>query len=380
MTDYKCAHDFKTFVLMPFGNNQEYEGGHDESEYVYTEIIRPAVRLAMGKTENEPDIIREVDRNKTGSITASIVEDLVKADVVIVDITGRNPNVFLELGMRYALRNKITIIIAQKGTLIPFDITGYRYIEYNRFLPDEARKRIARFINEGFKDEMQSDSVVFDVFRKMSVIIPGVTESHGVEPTRVRDTMRWDEFMGRIGWICQLLQKQLQDGAFVPDALVGITNGGLIVADLIGRELFRGTPILALWANRFSHGDSDNWFFENPYDKAVVEALRQAVAEKQRGDPIAILLVDDNLGTGNTAQQAIGFLKSKLGNETQILFIPLVSRDPKYVNPSIENFLPYAYKDHKGKKIFPTQKEEFLSRLNTKARYLPYLDKEIKGS
>lgn len=379
MKDSKLAHSFRTFVLMPFGNHQEYEGGNDESEYVYTEIIQPAVRLAAGGN-GEPDIVREVDRNKGGSITSSIVEDLVNADVVIVDITGRNPNVFLELGMRYALRNKVTILIAQAGTPIPFDIAGYRYILYNRFKPAEARNKIAKFICEGFKDELQSDSVVFDVFRKMSVIIPGVTESHGVESTRVRDTMRWTEFMGRIEWVRHLLQEQLKDGTFIPDALVGITNGGLIVADLIGRELFRGTPILALWANRYSRGDSDHWFFDNPYDSAIVEALRQAVTDKHHGKPVAILLVDDNLGTGNTARQAINFLRIKLGDETQILYIPLVSHSHRDVNPHIERYLPYAYEDPNGNKIFPIEKEEFLRHLNTKARFLPYLEKEIRGS
>ena len=40
-------------------------------------------------------ITREVDRNQTGSITAAIVKSIAKADVAVVDITGRNPNVFL---------------------------------------------------------------------------------------------------------------------------------------------------------------------------------------------------------------------------------------------------------------------------------------------
>lgn len=373
--------EFKTFVLMPFGNNNEYQSGNEESEYVYTEIIKPAVKLAMGDENAEPNIIREVDRNQAGSINTVIVKDLLDSDVVIVDVTGRNPNVFLELGIRYALRNKITIVIAQKGTVIPFDIKGYRYIEYSRFKPNETRFKIAQFIREGFKEELQSDSVVFDVFPNMSVIIPGIAESHGLELFKSREIMQWDEYIERIKWICQLLEDPVANGRFTPDALIGISNGGLIVADLIGRELFRGTPILSLWANRFLGGTPGLFrFFDNPYNDSVIGALKESAEKAHKNEVATILLVDDHLGTGNTAEQATSYLKDRLGSETNILFIPSVSRRVEYIRV-IEKFLPYQYHSTDGRKIFTITKEEFISRLNTKASYFPYFNKEIsKGA
>lgn len=362
---------------MPFGDNNEYQGGNEESEYVYTEIIKPAVRLAMGDENAEPNIIREVDRNRAGSITTAIVKDLLDSDVVIVDATGRNPNVFLELGIRYALRNKVTILIAQKGTAIPFDIKGYRYIEYSRFKPDEARNKIAQFIREGFKEEMKSDSVVFDVFPTMSVIIPGIAESHGIEPPKSREIMSWDEYMERIKWICQLLEDPVKNGRFTPDGLIGISNGGLIVADLVGRRLLRGTPILSFWANRFIRTtQSQFWFFDNHYNNAIIGALKKSIEKAHKDEPATILLIDDHLGTGNTAQQATGYLKEQLGNQTSILFIPLVSRRLEYIKV-VEEFLPYQYHSPSGRKIFKITKEDFTSRLNTKASYFPYFKKEI---
>ena len=152
---------FKTFILMPFGANGEYEGKEKESDYVYCEIIVPGVKMVSDSIDPKRDIKREVDRNQAGSITATLVKSIVVSDVVIVDITGRNPNVFLELGMRYALRNKVTILMAQEGTKIPFDIKGYRYIEYNRFEPQKARVALAEFIQEGLSSRVYSDSVVF---------------------------------------------------------------------------------------------------------------------------------------------------------------------------------------------------------------------------
>ena len=58
----------QTFVIMPSGNNDEYQGGNEESEYVYSEIIYPAVKLALAgesrDTTSDCQITREVDRNQ----------------------------------------------------------------------------------------------------------------------------------------------------------------------------------------------------------------------------------------------------------------------------------------------------------------------------
>jgi hypothetical protein len=75
------------------------------------------------------DIKREVDKEESGSITASIVRSIAEYDVAIVDITGHNANVFLELGIRYGLKSNITILLTQDASKIPFDIKDYRLCE-----------------------------------------------------------------------------------------------------------------------------------------------------------------------------------------------------------------------------------------------------------
>ena len=362
---------FKTFILMPFGSNKEYEGGHAESNYVYEVIIKPAVQLAMGDENAKIDITREVDRNRSGSITKAIIEDILGSDVVIVDVTGRNPNVFLELGIRYTLRNKITIVIAQAETIIPFDIRGYRTITYNRFKPNEAREKIAKFIREGFNEQVRSDSIVYEVFPNMSVIVPGILESHGPD-ILMKGEMGWNEYVERVRWICELIGTPVKEGRFAPDALIGISNGGLIVADMVGRELFHGKPVLSLWANRFVN----NTFFDNPFNQALMGALKESVETNHEDVPATILLLDDHFGTGNTSSQAIDYLQNQLGDRTSILFIPVVSQQLKYL-PKVENFLPYQYILPNGENLFTITKEEFISQLNTKASRLPYFDKEI---
>ncbi|MCP4706683.1 MAG: phosphoribosyltransferase [candidate division Zixibacteria bacterium] len=360
--------NMKVFVLMPFGSDKEYEGGNDESNYVYDEIICPGVKLALGE-----DVIieREVDKNRAGSITKAIVSSIVTADVVIVDITGWNPNVFFELGMRYALRNSVTILLAQTNTRIPFDIRAYRLIYYSRFKPSDARTKISSFVEEGISDNAGSDSIVFDTFRNLSVSIPGILDSQRTDQGRQPIIMRWEDFMARIEWVVGWLSPEVNEGHFVPDAVLGISNGGLIVADLIGKAVFSGknTPILGLWAKRYTKPRS---YFENSYNDAALECIKRDIPE---GQSATILLVDDHFGTGNTAKQAIDYVQARLGNTTEVIFLPLVSRRTEYIQ-TVEEYFPYSAR-HEGAQLFRLTKDEFIKRINTSANYFPYLMKQL---
>lgn len=397
---------FEAFVMMPFGINHEYEGGQEESNYVYTEIIESGIMeatrqinstapqellartkgsLARTKGSHNPEvrfnIIREVDRSQGGSITSAIVRSLVRADVVVADLTGRNPNVFLELGIRYAIRNKVTVLLAQDNTQIPFDIKGYRYIKYNKFKPAEARKRIASFVREGISDNILSDSVVFDVFPSMSVNIPGIVQSFGSDILSTRTTMSFDEYMRHIENTCVYLERALHDYSYIPSAVIGITNGGLIAADLIGKRVYAATeiPVLSLWAKRHeAKGQSAFWYFDNAYNDATMEVIRKVSSEKGKPD-INLLLIDDHMGTGSTAVQAVNYVKSRLGEIVRLVFIPIISRRAENIGV-VEPFLPYSHTDSEGKRIFLITKEEFLSQLTTESLQFPYLMKQINVS
>ncbi len=363
-----ASEKIEVFVLMPFGMRNEYQGGSLESDYVFDEIIKPGVIDALGESHQ---IVREVDESKPGSITISIVRRIASAQVVVVDITGWNPNVFLELGIRYALRNRVTVVIAQEDTQLPFDIAAYRVVNYNRFRPREGRAKIADCIKRGLQDELGSDSIVFDTFKNISVEIPGLLKSFGEEAQAQRHIMSWEEYMMRIQRVANWLAPAVAEGRYVPHAMLGISNGGLIVADLLGKAVFSGknTPVLGLWAQRYTKKHD---YFDNPYNEAIVDAIRRSDGGST---PFEILLVDDHFGSGNTAKQAIDFLYKHFGSDTSVLYIPLVSSRLEHVN-KIEDFLPFAYAS-KGKHSFNVTREEFLEFLYTDALYFPYLQKQI---
>jgi hypothetical protein len=68
-----------------------------------------------------------------GIIQARIVQNLYNSSIVVCDISGKNPNVMLELGMRLAF-DKAVIIIKDEVTTNPFDTSPIEYLEYPRDL------------------------------------------------------------------------------------------------------------------------------------------------------------------------------------------------------------------------------------------------------
>jgi hypoxanthine phosphoribosyltransferase len=280
------------------------------------------------------------------------------------------------------LRNKVTVLLAQTGTQVPFDIKVYRYIEYDRFKPGEVRKRIAESIREGLSESVTSDSAVFDVLSSMSVNIPGIAESFGEEAITRRDVMSWDDYMSRIEETCNYLETAVREYRYLPDAIIGITNGGLVAADLIGKRVYAGrdTPVLSLWAKRHVFGgQSAFWYFDNEYNDSMMESIRKATSESAARDTINILLIDDHMGTGSTAVQAVAYIKDRLGEHVRITFIPIVSRRLDNIGV-VEEFLPYMCQDKEGRPIFNITKDQFLSRLPTVAIYFPYLKKQVNVS
>ena len=102
------------FVLMPF-----------EEKYrpVYEDHLRPTIESA-GLRCQRADEVAGVTR-----ITWDIWERINSARFLIADLTGRNANVFYEVGLAHAI-NKDVILITQSMEFVPFDLRSVRCIEY----------------------------------------------------------------------------------------------------------------------------------------------------------------------------------------------------------------------------------------------------------
>ncbi len=64
------------------------------------------------------------------AVPDSITRAIQKADLIIADITGSNPNVMYEVGFAYALRKPVLLIVGSGQEDIPFDLRGQLFFVY----------------------------------------------------------------------------------------------------------------------------------------------------------------------------------------------------------------------------------------------------------
>lgn len=110
------------FVISPIG--EEGSETRERSDQVLKHIISSSVEL-LGYT-----VIRADKISEPGIITTQIIEYIVDADLVIADLTEKNPNVFYELAIRHAIRKPLVQMI-RKGDVIPFDVAATRIIQFD---------------------------------------------------------------------------------------------------------------------------------------------------------------------------------------------------------------------------------------------------------
>jgi hypothetical protein len=73
-----------------------------------------------------------------------------QAKLILADLSGKNANVFYELGLAHALA-KPAILIAESVDDVPFDLRALRILEYNKSRPrwgEELAEKITRSILE----------------------------------------------------------------------------------------------------------------------------------------------------------------------------------------------------------------------------------------
>jgi len=111
------------FVIMPFGERDDDHAPGFFAE-VLGQLLTPAA-TAAGFT------VATALRQGSDIIHATIVRDLLAADLVVADLTEHNPNVLFELGMRMHA-NKPVALVRARGTGPIFDVDNLLRVEdYN---------------------------------------------------------------------------------------------------------------------------------------------------------------------------------------------------------------------------------------------------------
>ena len=112
--------DKTCFYISPIGDDGSDHRAH--ADLFLGSIVEPALE------EFGLQVVRADKIGKPGMITAQIIEHILRAKLVIADLSYHNPNVFYELCLRHVCRLP-TVQIIRKADKIPFDLDQFRTVQ-----------------------------------------------------------------------------------------------------------------------------------------------------------------------------------------------------------------------------------------------------------
>jgi hypothetical protein len=115
------------FVVSRIGDENSAERIH--ADWFLEAIVQPVFERLEGFKVQRADKI-----DHPGLIDAQVIQQLLTADLVVADLSGLNPNVFYEIGIRHMAQKPI-IHMHEVGERIPFDVSLYRSIPYSKLRP-----------------------------------------------------------------------------------------------------------------------------------------------------------------------------------------------------------------------------------------------------
>ena len=285
------------FVVQGFGKKTDFESGRVLDLDASYEVIKGAVE-ALGY-----ECVRADEIKHARNIDQVMYEQLLDADLVIADLSTSNVNAFYELGVRFALRPRTTIVVAENKFNFPFDINHIPIRTYEHLGSDVGVKEARRFTDnlKAIIAELdQAESVDSPVYTFLaSLKAPGFEQaatdgSHSeAQPSesvadlkrRAQDAMAASDFISAVELWTDARERGPKDDYVVqqlalatykskqPDELAALKEARAILEYLWPHESL-DPETLGLWAAVHKR------LFERESDPA---ALDEAIAATEKG-------------------------------------------------------------------------------------------------
>lgn len=206
------------FVIMGYGKKTDPTLGKTyDLDATYHRIIKPAVVKAGYACIRGDEIL------ESGIIDKSMYALLIRADLVIADITTFNPNAIYELGIRHAARPYSTIVMKEKDGNIPFDINHNKTFTYAHMGEDIGASEAERCVTH-------LSSLILEIDKAKETDSPLFHHIRGVEPYTIPES----EY---VQIIKNLASKEKSIFALVEKAKIEMKNGNFAEASKMWRKL-----------------------------------------------------------------------------------------------------------------------------------------------
>lgn len=123
------------FVISPFGA---------PFDTYFTHVIKPAVESCGLYAMRGDSLYRPT------TIVDDIWKGIQDSKLLVAELTGRNPNVFYELGLAHAI-SKPVILLSESIEDVPFDLRAIRVLLYDKSHPEwgtQLRQNLTKAIHE----------------------------------------------------------------------------------------------------------------------------------------------------------------------------------------------------------------------------------------
>ncbi len=173
---------------------------------------------SIDSTGFEPNLVSNAD--DVGIIQKRIIQNLYDNPIVVCDVSGKNPNVMFELGMRLAF-DRPAIIVKDDKTSYTFDTSPIEHLEYPRDL------RFSKIVE--FKD-------------KLADKIKKTHDKATTDPNYTTFLKHFGEFK-----VAKIEKKEVSGQEFILEEL---RNLRLAINRLDRKDSLRGKPVPMVYSER----------------------------------------------------------------------------------------------------------------------------------
>lgn len=208
--------------VMPISDTADYRTGHWEDIKSMLDEVTSSLGFKDGRV-----VSTGLD---VSTIHKRIVNNIYNDEIIICDVSSRNPNVMFELGMRIAF-DKPVVIIKDNTTQYCFDSGTIEHLEYPKDMRYSEIEKFKTLLNSKLKKTLETyirnpeESPILHSFGSFAVSKPNIPEMSETE-----------EFRSELQEIKVLLRNGLRErvemseeiNEVFPKALFGSTNEEVI--------------------------------------------------------------------------------------------------------------------------------------------------------